>query len=113
MKIFGELSGDLSRIHIDRDFAQSNNFSSPVVYGALIVAKISYAIGMLLPGDLGLATQWNINFNKPLYVGQEAVMESTITHISPATHTVKLKTTVSIGAELIVSASIGSKILIA
>jgi acyl dehydratase len=111
MRIFSELSGDYSRIHHDSDFALKNGFSAPVVFGALIVARLSALVGMRLPGDLGLATEWKINFNNPLYVGDRAVMRGEITHVSEVTHTIKLKFSVVVGKRVIATGSAGSKLL--
>lgn len=111
MSVFAELSGDRSRIHLDANFASKNGFSSPVVYGALIVAKLSALVGMRLPGDLGLATEWKINFNNPLYVGDQAIMRGEITHVSEVTHTIKIKFSVVVGDRVIATGSAGSKLL--
>ncbi|MEQ8257180.1 MAG: MaoC/PaaZ C-terminal domain-containing protein [Roseovarius confluentis] len=111
MEKFAELSGDRSRIHMDRAFARARGFEDVVVYGALTVARLSNLVGMYLPGDFGLATSWKIDFNRPLYVDEEAVMEATITHKSEATHTVKLKFQVRCGDKLVASGTAGSKLL--
>jgi 3-hydroxybutyryl-CoA dehydratase len=111
MDAFGQLSGDLSRIHLDESFAQRNGFTGPVVYGALVVARLSNLVGMHLPGDLGLATDWKINFNRPLYVDETAVMAAEITHLSPATRTVTLRFRVSVDDKLVASGTAGSKLL--
>jgi 3-hydroxybutyryl-CoA dehydratase len=111
MEAFLALSGDASRIHLDADFARSCGFAGPVVYGALIVARLSNLVGMHIPGDLGLATSWKIDFHRPLYVNDNAVMHAEITHVSPATHTVKLKFHVMVGERLIATGTAGSKLL--
>ena len=111
MEIFQQLSGDTSRIHVDKQFAKKNNFKEPVVYGALIVARLSNLVGMHLPGDLGLATEWSINFNKPLYVNQKAIMHGIISHKSESTKTVKINFSVSVENEIIAKGIAGSKIL--
>ena len=95
MATFAKLSGDCSRIHWDAEFSKKNGFEEPVVYGALTVARLSHLVGMHLPGDLGLATNWKIDFKNPLYVDEEATFEGEIAHISEATHTVKIKFSVS------------------
>jgi enoyl-CoA hydratase len=68
-------------------------------------------VGMHLPGDLGLASSWKINFNNPLYVDEQAIIHAELSHISPATHTVKIKFHVTSGDKLIASGTAGSKIL--
>jgi len=108
---FRSFSGDCSRIHRDASFARSNGFSAPVVYGAVIVSRLSYLVGMLLPGDLGLATDWKINFNNPLYAGDVARMHGEITHVSEATRTVRLKFSVTRGETIIATGIAGSKLL--
>lgn len=121
MDAFAALAGDYSRIHWDEKFAKKNGFEAPVVYGALTVARLSQLVGMHLPGDLGLATSWQIEFKNPLYVGEQATFEAKIVHISEATQTVKIKFSVSAitkcnrlnGAKhkFVASGSAGSKIL--
>ena len=111
MDTFAELSGDRSRIHHDVAFASKNGFSGPVVYGALIVARLSALVGMRLPGDLGLATEWRINFNNPLYVDDQAVMHGEITHVSESTHMVKLQFSVVAGDRVIATGTARSKLL--
>ncbi|WP_420969854.1 MaoC/PaaZ C-terminal domain-containing protein [Bradyrhizobium sp. B120] len=111
MDAFRKLSGDSSRIHIDSEFAQSRGFTGPVVYGALTVARLSHLVGMHLPGDLGLATSWRIDFNKPLYIDEEATFNGELTHVSQSTHTVSLKFRVYAGEKLIASGTAGSKLL--
>lgn len=111
MDTFRNLSGDCSRIHIDKAYAQKNGFEGPVVYGALTVARLSNLVGMHLPGDLGLATSWKVDFNNPLYVDEKAVMDAELTHVSEATHTVKLRFRVTAGEKLIASGTAGSMLL--
>ena len=111
MDTFRKLSGDSSRIHIDSEFARSRGFAGPVVYGALTVARLSHLVGMHLPGDLGLATSWRIDFNKPLYIDEEASLQRR-THSRVAIHhTVSLKFRVYAGEKLIASGTAGSKLL--
>ena len=50
LRQFAELSGDFNPLHTDDAFARSKGFRGRVVYGALIIAKISELIGMRLPG---------------------------------------------------------------
>lgn len=111
MRTFVALSGDNSRIHRDAAFARRNGFQDRVVYGALQVAELSYLVGMHLPGDLGLATGWQINFHKPLYIGDQAVMDAELVHLSEATRTVTLKFSVKVGDRLVATGTAQSMLL--
>lgn len=111
MDVFSTLSGDRSRIHHDAPFARKNGFDQPVVYGALIIAHLSELVGMHLPGDLGLATGWTIDFHNPLYVDEAAEFQAELVHVSEGTRTVKIRFKVFAGEKLVAAGSAGSKIL--
>jgi acyl dehydratase len=91
---FAELSGDRNPLHLDGDFARRKGFKDVVVYGGLIVAKISQLIGMKLPGRDSLWTAVALQFRKPLYVGEIARIEASIDHVSDSTRAVSLKLTI-------------------
>ena len=91
MITFAELSGDRSRIHHDAIFARKNGFKATVVYGALSIAHLSFLVGMHLPGDLGCATSWKIDFHEALYVREEATISAKIVHISQALRVLTLE----------------------
>jgi len=46
MSSFSIISGDYNPLHIDNKFAIDKGFEGVVVYGGLIIAKISKLIGM-------------------------------------------------------------------
>ena len=72
---FQRLSGDSNPLHYDSAFARRSGFEGPVVFGAMIVAKISGFLGSIFPGSGCIWSKLAIDFRAPLYVGQEAVLE--------------------------------------
>ena len=96
MARFAELSGDLNPLHIDDAFARGKRFEGRVVYGALIIAKVSRLIGMELPGQDSVWTTVNFQFNRPLYVGQTATLEGVVVSLSEATGFVELKVSLKV-----------------
>ena len=111
MNLFAQLSGDTSRIHHDENFAKHNGYCGPVVYGALIVARLSQMLGMQLPGDLGLATDWEIHFHQPLYVDEPALLSAQVKSRSNATSTVKIVFDVRADERLIAKGTARSMLL--
>ncbi len=111
METFARLSGDLSRVHTDAEFARSRGFDGVVVYAALTAARLSNLVGMHMPGDLGLSTGWRFYFNQPLYVNEDAVLSAVISQISVATRTVVLKFRVTAGDRLISRGTASSMLL--
>ncbi|MEP7295462.1 MAG: MaoC/PaaZ C-terminal domain-containing protein [Burkholderiales bacterium] len=94
MRQFAELSGDFNPLHTDDAFARSKGFDGAVVYGALMVAKVSQLIGMRLPGRDSVWASVSLEFRKPLYVDQAAQVDGVVTEVSESTGMVALKLTV-------------------
>jgi acyl dehydratase len=92
--LFAALSGDRNPLHLDAQAAARAGLSGPVVYGALLIAKLSSIIGMHIPGSSGLWSGLQIDFRRPLYVGQPATIEVELIQISAATRSVVLKVSV-------------------
>lgn len=91
MRQFAELSGDFNPLHTDDAFARGKGFDGVVVYGALMVAKVSQLIGMRLPGRDGVWASVSLDFRKPLYVDQPAQLEGSVSEVSESTGLVVLK----------------------
>ncbi|WP_367849540.1 MaoC/PaaZ C-terminal domain-containing protein [Rhodoferax sp. WC2427] len=94
MQQFAELSGDYNPLHTDAEFARGKGFEGAVVYGALMVAKVSQLIGMQLPGRNSVWASVALEFRKPLYVDQPAQAEGIVEEVSDSTGMVVLKLTV-------------------
>ncbi|MDL2337685.1 MAG: MaoC/PaaZ C-terminal domain-containing protein, partial [Pseudomonadota bacterium] len=94
MQQFAEISGDFNPLHTDDEFARAKGFDCAVVYGALMVAKVSQLIGMQLPGRDSVWASVALDFRKPLYVGQAAQVDGVVTEVSASTGMVVLKVTV-------------------
>ena len=105
MLSFAELSEDRNSIHLDPASARNRGFDDVVVYGALIVAKISALLGTRLPGDGTVWTGLDLNFVSPLYVNQAATVTATVKHLSRATRLIVLFIRVDAGDRRIAKGS--------
>jgi acyl dehydratase len=101
---FANISGDFNPLHLDADFARARGFSAAVVYGAMIVARISQIVGMELPGSSGIWSSLKIDFRKPLYVGETAHLFAEVSHYSEATRSLSLKIEVTCADRVIATA---------
>jgi 3-hydroxybutyryl-CoA dehydratase len=91
MRRFAELSGDHNPLHTDEQFARAKGFEGRVVYGALLLAKVSQLIGMKLPGRDGVWVSVALDFRSPLYLDQVAEVEATVESYSEATGLLELR----------------------
>jgi acyl dehydratase len=98
---FAQLSGDSNPLHADDDYAQKFGFESRVVFGALLIAKISALIGVHLPGPGSVWAGLKIDFRNPLYVNEEATLSAKIAYKSDAARMLTLKLRIDSGERLI------------
>jgi len=90
MQAFAELSGDFNPLHVNDAFARSKGYAGRVVYGALLIAKVSQLIGMRLPGRDAVWASVSFDFKRPLYVGQDAELEGILLEAHRATGMLQL-----------------------
>ena len=98
---FANLSGDHNPIHVDSNYAATQGYARPIVFGALLVAKLSQIIGLSLPGPAGLWSSLQVDFRRPLLVGELASMEVELVQLSEATRSLILKLVVRTADKLI------------
>ena len=107
MQKFAELSGDFNPLHTDATFARNKGFKGVVVYGALLVAKISQLIGMQLPGRNSVWASVSLDFRNPLYVDQPAQVEGVVTMVSDSTGMTELMLTVRAAGKVLAKGTAG------
>jgi acyl dehydratase len=101
METFRALSGDSSAIHTNVDYARSQGYTDVIVYGGILLAKLSFVLGMRIPGDHGVSTRWTIDYRKPLYIDEEAAIALEIVSISESTGIIDSKFSVRTSDKLI------------
>ena len=69
MRQFCALSGDVSPIHKDEDYAKARGYAGRVVYGMLGASFFSTLAGVYLPGEHCLLHGVECKFAKPIYIG--------------------------------------------
>lgn len=111
MDAFCALSGDANPLHRDPGFARDAGFHGAVVYGALLVAKISELIGMRLPGTGGVWAGLKMDFRNPLYVGETARLQAEIDHRSEAARMISLKLRIDTDDRCIATGSVETVML--
>jgi 3-hydroxybutyryl-CoA dehydratase len=85
---FAALSGDTSRLHMDRDFAIARGFRGRVAHGALLAACISGLVGTELPGDAGVLQEVSLSFRSACCDGDRIVITATVKEVHVALATI-------------------------
>jgi len=104
--VFGQLSGDLNPLHVNRDYALTSGYDDQVVHGMLTSSLYSRLVGMHLPGKFSLLQAIEITFREVVYPGDKLDIEGSIADMSVATHTVRLSARIRRGETLLSTARI-------
>ena len=74
---FSEISTDNNPLHIDEEAAAKGFFKKRVAHGMLVPSLISAVLGTQLPGQGTIYLGQNLQFKKPVFLGDEitAVVE--------------------------------------
>lgn len=92
VQAFADLSGDVNPLHVDAEFAAARGYSRPVAHGLLALGAISRLIGTELPGPGALWMAEDVQFVRPVFVGDTVRASVTVEHVSAAAGVVTLRT---------------------
>lgn len=87
-KAFQKCSSDLNPLHVDEEFARNKGFLGRVMYGNILNAFVSYAIGMELPTPDVMLQLQDIQYKKPVYLHDKLMMNLKTEEIHEAVHVV-------------------------
>lgn len=73
--------GDVNPLHNDTEFAKARGYEDRVVYGMLIASQISTLGGVYLPGKYCLIHGVEIDFARPVYIGDKLTISGTVKEI--------------------------------
>jgi 3-hydroxybutyryl-CoA dehydratase len=91
MDKFLDISNDINPLHIDNNYAKEKGFSSRVVYGLLTSSFYSTLVGVYLPGKYGILQGVDIQFSKPVYIGDTLKISGKVIYINIAYKQIEIK----------------------
>ena len=88
---FQKMCGDLNPLHTQEDFAKSKGYPHCVMYGNILNGFVSNFVGMALPSsDVMIQTQ-DIQYRKPVYMGDDLLLQSSVEKTSEAVEIINFK----------------------
>lgn len=88
---FRELTEDINPMHTDADFAHAGGYQDKVVYGMLTASFFSTLVGVYLPGKYCLFHECDVQWPRPVYIGDTLVITGKIEDISDTLNMVTIK----------------------
>lgn len=94
MEAFEKITGDVSPIHIDPDYAKDRGYPGRVVYGMLGASFFSTLAGVYLPGEHCLLHGVECKFAKPIFIGDTLTISGTVVNVSEVGSEAEIKATI-------------------
>ena len=83
MAHFCSITGDVSPIHMDADYAAGRGYPGRVVYGMLGASFFSTLAGVYLPGEHCLLHSVEAKFAKPVFIGDTLTVRGEVSEVNP------------------------------
>jgi 3-hydroxybutyryl-CoA dehydratase len=91
MDKFLDISNDVNPLHIDSNYAKKIGFLDRVVYGLLTSSFYSTLAGVYIPGKYCILQGIDIQFSKPVYIGDVLKISGKVSYINKAYKQVEIK----------------------
>ena len=95
MQLFRQLSGDVSPIHIDEEYAKQRGFEGCVCYGMLGASFFSTLAGVYLPGEHCLLHSVESKFVKPIFIGDTLTVTGVVDEVNDTFGEITIKATIT------------------
>ena len=89
---FANVSNDKNPIHISEEYSKKNRFGKQIAHGFLLVSRFSGLFGTKLPGIGSLYKSQNVDFKRPIYIGDNVEIKISIIKIEKNKKTVTFVT---------------------
>lgn len=88
---FLDISGDINPLHIKSNYAIEKGFNDRIVYGLLTSSFYSTLVGVYLPGKYCILQSIDIQFTKPVYIGDTLTIYGKVSYINEAYKQIEIK----------------------
>jgi len=89
---FADISGDTNPIHLSESYAETTRYKKNIAHGLMCTSYFSGIFGTKLPGLGSIYVSQNINFKRPIYIGDEVIVTVKVVDIDEQKKRVKFTT---------------------
>ncbi len=90
--LFAGITGDFNPAHVDEEFAKNTFFKTRIAHGMLTAGFISTIIGTMLPGPGSIYIRQEVNFLKPVRIGDTVTATAEVAEVMAEKKRVRLNT---------------------
>lgn len=88
---FIEISGDTNPLHTNAKYSKSKGFLDKIVHGMLTSSFYSTLVGIYLPGKYCILQGIDVQFLKPVFIGDKLKVFGKVTYINAAYKQLEIK----------------------
>lgn len=81
VKLFAGISGDHNPVHIDEIYAENSRYKKRIAHGLISASFFSALFGTKLPGKGCVYVGQNLNFKRPVYLGDTVTATVTVSNV--------------------------------
>lgn len=96
VKAFAGVSGDHNPVHLSEEYAKDSRFKDRIAHGLLTASFFSAIFGTKLPGEGCVYAGQNLQFKRPVYLGDTVVAKVTVTAVDVLKKRVTFETVCSV-----------------
>ncbi len=100
--MYAGVSGDTNPLHLNAEFAAQTRFEGRIVHGMLTASLLSTLVGTRLPGPGGAYVSQQLEFLKPVRVGDTVTAAMTVVEIDQHSQRVHLDAVCRVRGEAVV-----------
>ena len=105
IKQFAGLSGDHNPVHLDQEYAENSRFKKRIAHGLISVSFFSALFGTKLPGAGCVYAGQNIDFIRPVYIGDTVTATIEVKSIEKKSRIIVFKTFCKVRNKLVIDGS--------
>ncbi len=72
---FAGITGDFNPLHVNEEYAKNTRFGGRIAHGMLTSSLICTVLGMKLPGVGTIHISQNLEFKRPVFIGDTVTVE--------------------------------------
>ena len=92
IKMYAGVSGDINPVHMSDEYAKQSRFKDRIAHGLLSAGFFSALFGTRLPGAGCVYVSQNLEFKRPVYLGDRVTATITVTKVDQKNKKVYFRT---------------------
>jgi len=102
VKSYAGISGDRNPVHLDDVYAEESRFGARIAHGLLSAGFFSAIFGTRLPGPGCVYASQNLDFKRPVYIGDTVKAEVTVLSVDRDSRKVKFRTACYVKKKIVI-----------